>query len=73
MHPVPVGKNPDDLFSLHEHRVGFETFFIDSGRGVSLHRREKVPDYARRHTLPPAVSGARDGLRRALSIQRELT
>ena len=33
MYPIPADKSPDDLFTMHEHRIGFETFFIDSGRG----------------------------------------
>jgi quercetin dioxygenase-like cupin family protein len=32
MYAIPDGRNPDDVISLHEHRVGYETFFIDSGR-----------------------------------------
>ncbi|MDR0838715.1 MAG: hypothetical protein LBN99_03635 [Oscillospiraceae bacterium] len=32
MHPIPEGANPDDFAMMHEHRIGFEIFFVDSGK-----------------------------------------
>jgi quercetin dioxygenase-like cupin family protein len=32
MHKMPEGRDPDESHMSHEHRHGFETFFVDSGK-----------------------------------------